>query len=155
MRLLKSLTFHNMNWSEVKIIQSCLTLCDPMDYIVHGILQARILEWVAFPFSRESSQPRDQTQVSRTAGRFFTTWATRKAQGYWSGQPIPSLGELPNPGIKAGSPALQVDSLPAELPGKPRNGLRPRFIKPLIFIFSWIYSAFLVILKAFDGVREY
>ena len=44
-----------------------------------GILQARILEWVAFPFSRGSSQPRDQTQVSRTTGRFFTRWATREA----------------------------------------------------------------------------
>ena len=59
--------------------KSCLTLCDPMDYTVHGILQARILEWVAFPFSRGSSQPR----------------------------------------IKPRSPTLQVDSLPAELPGKP------------------------------------
>ena len=47
-------------------------------YIVHGILQARILEWVAFPFSRGSSQPRDQTQVSSIAGRFFTLWATRE-----------------------------------------------------------------------------
>ena len=43
---------------KVKVTQSCLTLCDPMDYIVHGILEARILEWVAFPFSRESSLPR-------------------------------------------------------------------------------------------------
>ena len=42
-----------------KVTQSCLTLCDPMDYTVHEILQARILEWVAFPFSKESSQPRD------------------------------------------------------------------------------------------------
>ena len=49
---------------KVKVVQSCLTLCDPMDYTVHGILQARILEWVAFPFSRGSSQPRDQSQVS-------------------------------------------------------------------------------------------
>ena len=46
----------------------------------HGIIQARILEWVAFPFSRESSQPRGQTQVSHIAGRFFTSWATREAQ---------------------------------------------------------------------------
>ena len=60
---------------KVKVSQSCLTLCDPMDYVVHGILQARILEWVADPFSRGSSQPR--------------------------------------------SPALQADSLPAKLPGKP------------------------------------
>ena len=44
---------------KVKVTQPCLTLCDPMDYTVHGILQARILEWVAFPFSRGSSQPRD------------------------------------------------------------------------------------------------
>ena len=59
---------------KVKVTQSCLTLCHPMDYTVHEILQARILEWVAFPFS----------------------------------------GDLPNPGIKPRSPALQVDSLPAE-----------------------------------------
>ena len=50
-----------------------------------GILQARILEWVAIPSSRVSSQPRGQTQVSHIAGRFFTVWATREAQGYWSG----------------------------------------------------------------------
>ena len=61
---------------KVKVAQSCLTLCNPMDYTVHGILQARILEWVAFPFSRGSSQPRDRNQVSRIAGRFFTSWAT-------------------------------------------------------------------------------
>ena len=61
----------NINWYshywiqyvKMKVAQSCLTLCDPMDCRVHGILQARILEWVAFPFSRESSQLRDQTQV--------------------------------------------------------------------------------------------
>ena len=65
---------------EVKVAQPCLTLCDPMDSSsVHGILQARILEWLAFPFSRGSSQPRDQTQVSHIAGRFFTSWATREA----------------------------------------------------------------------------
>ena len=60
--------------------ESCPTLCDPTDCIVHGILQARILEWVAFPFSRGSSQPRDRTQVSRIAAWFFTSWATREAQ---------------------------------------------------------------------------
>ena len=68
--------FHIYIWSEMKVIQSHPTLCDPMDYTAHGILQARILEWVAFPFSRGSSQPRDQTQVSSIAGRFFTCWAT-------------------------------------------------------------------------------
>ena len=51
----------------------------------HGILQARMVEWVAMPSSMESSQPRDQTQVSQIIGRFFTVWATRKTQEYWSG----------------------------------------------------------------------
>ena len=59
--------------------------CDPMDYSlpgssVRGILQARILEWVAFPFSKGSSQPSDWTQVFHFAGRFFTIWATREAR---------------------------------------------------------------------------
>ena len=73
-----SLTSHSLplklaNWVKVKVVQSYPTLCNPMDYTVHGILQARILEWVAFPFSRVSSQPRDQTQVSLIAGRFFAS----------------------------------------------------------------------------------
>ena len=49
---------------KVKVAQSRPILCDPVDYTIHGILQARILEWVAVPFSRGSSQPRDRTQVS-------------------------------------------------------------------------------------------
>ena len=65
----------------MKVAQSCPTLCDLMDYTVHGILQPRILEWVAFP----------------------------------------SPGDLPNPGIKPRTPALQADSLPAEPQGKPKN----------------------------------
>ena len=64
------------------VAQLCLILCDPMDFSqqdsVHGILQARILEWVAILFSRGSSLPRDQTHVSCIAGRFFTIWATRE-----------------------------------------------------------------------------
>ena len=124
---------------------------------VHGILQARILEWVAMPSSRDleakgsnpglpqcrqilyclshqgspilewvakpsskgSSQPRDRTQVSCIAGGFFTIWATRQVHEYQSGYPVSSPGDLTNPGTKAGPPALQVDTLPAELPGKP------------------------------------
>ena len=54
------------------------TLCDPIDYTVHGSLQARILDWVAVPFSRGSSQPGGRTRVSRIAGRFFTSGATRE-----------------------------------------------------------------------------
>ena len=76
------------------------------------------MEWVAFPFSRGSSQPRDRTRISCIAGWFFTSWATREVQEYWSGQPIPPPEDLPDPGIEPGSPALQVDSLPTELSGK-------------------------------------
>ena len=61
--------------TKVKVSQWCPALCNPTDYTVHGILQARILEWVALPFSRGSSQPRDWTQVSHTADEFFTSWA--------------------------------------------------------------------------------
>ena len=70
---------------KVKVAHLCPTLCEPMDYTVHVILQARTLEWLAFPFSRGSSQLRDQTQVSCIVGGFFTSWATREAQVYWSG----------------------------------------------------------------------
>ena len=64
---------------------SCVQLCDPMDCSlpgssVHGILQARILEWVAISFSRGSSRPRDQTWVSSIAGGIFIIWATRDTQ---------------------------------------------------------------------------
>ena len=67
---------------EVKVTQSCPTLCDPVDCslpgsFVHGILQVRILKWVVTPFSRGSSQHRDRTQISHIAGGFFTIWATK------------------------------------------------------------------------------
>ena len=69
--------------SESEVAQSCPTLCNPMDCSlpgssVHGIFQARVLEWVAISFSRGSSRPRDWTQVSRIVGRHFTIWATRE-----------------------------------------------------------------------------
>ena len=68
---------------ESEVAQSCLTLCNPMDCSlpgssIHGIFQARILEWFDISFSRGSSQPGDRTQVSFIAGRYFTIWATRK-----------------------------------------------------------------------------
>ena len=67
-----------------EVTQSCPTLCDPIDgslpgSSVHGIFQARVLEWVAISFSREFSQPRDQTRVSHTVSRRFTVWTTREA----------------------------------------------------------------------------
>ena len=69
--------------SESEVAQLCPTLCDSVDCSppgssVHGILQARILEWVAISFARGSSQPRDQTQVSCIAGRRFILWATKE-----------------------------------------------------------------------------
>ena len=74
--------------SESAVAQSCPTLCDPVDCSppgssVHGILQARILEWVAISYSRGSSQPRDWTQVSCIAGRRFNLWGTREALHSW------------------------------------------------------------------------
>ena len=67
--------------SESEVVQSCPTLCNPMDCSpagssVHGILQARILEWVAISFSRGSSQPRDRTRISCIEGRCFNLWPT-------------------------------------------------------------------------------
>ena len=125
--------------------------CDPMGWClpgasVHGILQARILEWVIIAFSRGSSWPRDWTRVSHNAGRFFTVWVTNAGlsssvmsnslrphglqptrflcpwgfsrQEYWSELPCPPPGDLPIPGIEPTSPALRVDSLQTEPPGK-------------------------------------
>ena len=68
---------------DIEVAQSCLTLCDPMDCslpgsFLHGIFQARVLEWVAISFSRRSSQPRDWTRVSHIVGKRFTIWATRQ-----------------------------------------------------------------------------
>ena len=79
---------------KVKVAQLCPAFCNRMDYTIHGALQARILEWVAFPFSRGSSQPRDQTQVSHIAGRFFTSWATREAHIGHSRDANPNHSEI-------------------------------------------------------------
>ena len=91
---------------KVRVSQSCPTL-NPTDYTIHGILQARILEWVAFPFSRGSSQLSERTQVSRIAGGLFTSWATGepKNPGVVS---LPSPADLPDPGIQLRSPAGRV-----------------------------------------------
>ena len=75
-----------LNGSEVKwkLLSRVQLFVTPWT-VVREILQARILEWIVFPFSRESSQPRDWTQVSHIADRFFISWSARKAQEYWSG----------------------------------------------------------------------
>ena len=87
---------------KVKVTQARPALCNPMDHTICGILQARILEWVAFPFSRGSSQPRGQNQISSIADRFFYQLSHREAQEYWSGQPFPSPVDIPDPGIEPG-----------------------------------------------------
>ena len=79
-----SFSYGLLKWGEVA--QSCPTLCDSMDcslqgFSVHGIFQARILEWVAISFPRGASRPRDRTRVSCIVGRCFTIWATREAPG--------------------------------------------------------------------------
>ena len=119
---------------KVKVAQLYLSLCDPVDYRAHGILQARMLEWVAFPFSRGSSQPKirvfvtlvcvfsrsvvsDSQLVDCSLPGSSVVGVSR--QEYWSGLPFPSPGDLPHPGIKPRSPALQSDSLMTELRGKP------------------------------------
>ena len=75
--------FHYESESESHSVVS--NSLQPIDYTVHGILQARKLGWVVFTFSRGFSQPRNRTQVSCVAGRFFTSYTTREAQEYWSG----------------------------------------------------------------------
>ena len=127
------------NYCEVLVAQACPTLCNPMDYSppgssVHGILQARKLKWIAMPSSRGSSQPRDWTRVSCPARRFFNVWATRKAHEYWNRLPCPPPEDLPNPGIEWGSPALQADSLPAELPGTPKLCVKEYSLSPQVFV---------------------
>ena len=112
----------------MKVAQLCLALCDPMDCTVHGIFQARILEWVAFPFSFPfpslfvcsvlSDSLRPLWTVARQA--LLSMGFTR--QEHWSGLPFPPPGDLPDPGIEPRSPALQADSFTTEPPGNPKLG---------------------------------
>ena len=93
---------HN-KWSEVS--QSCLTLCGPIDCSlpcssIHGIFQARVLEWIAISFSRGPSRPRDRTQVSCIVGRCFTIWTTRKVLYYIINLVIRHFSTWINPEIK-------------------------------------------------------
>ena len=97
--------------------QSRLALCDPMDYMVHGILQARVLQWVAFPLSRGSSQPRPPTLWTNSS----PTEPQGKPKNAGVGRVAFPSGALPDPGIELGSPALQADSLPTEISGKPTH----------------------------------
>ena len=120
---------------KVKVIQSCPTLCDPL-----GILQARILAWVAFPFSRGFSQPRDGTQVSHIAGGFFTSWVTREAH---LGIKIKSLKFFLFTALKvkvlvAQSCSTLCDLMDCHLPGFSVHGiLQARILVWVAISFSW------------------
>ena len=120
--------FHRTAAAAAKSLQSCLTLCDPIDSsppgsAIPGILQARTLEWVAISFNAWKWKVKVKS-LSRVATPWTAAYQAPPSVGfsrqeYWSGLPSPSPGDLPNPGIKPRFPALQVDSLPAELSGKP------------------------------------
>ena len=124
-------TYWMCNPKCVKVAQSCPTLCNPMDCSlprssVHGILQTRILQWVAVPFSRGSSQPTDQTQISHIAGRFFTSWATGKPE-----KMLPYLLTIPD-GVESNTcPSALWCSVPRakRLPGRDMVGRKIRSLK--------------------------
>ena len=113
---------------EVKVAQLCPTLCDPMncslpDSSVHGILQARILEWVAIPFFKGSFQPRGWTHVARIEGRFFTIWATDQIR---SDQYLSRVRLFATPWIAACQASLSITNsrstgMPLKLPGRSPN----------------------------------
>ena len=106
---------------------SCVQLfATPWTYTVHGILRARILEWVAIPFSRGSSQPRDRTQVSCTAGRFFTSWATSKSKDTGVGSHSLLQGIFQAQGWNPGLPHCRRILYQLSQRGSPRErGTRP------------------------------
>ena len=115
---------------KVKVTQSCLTLYNTMDCIlpgfsVHGILQAKILEWVAYSFSRGSSHPgmEPRSPALQVHSLLSEPPGQPKNTGV-SSLSLPSLEDLPDREIELGSPALHVDSLPAQLPGKPQRNVR-------------------------------
>ena len=101
---------------EVKVAQSCPTLCNPMDYTVHGSLQARILEGVAFLSPGDLPNPGFEPGSPALEADSLLSEPQGKLKIL---TPIPSPGDLPCPGMDPGFPTLQADSLPAEPPGKP------------------------------------
>ena len=102
-----------------KSLQLCLILCDPMDYTVHGILQARILEWVAVPFSRDLPNPGIQPRSPTLQADSLPTEPPGKPKNTGVGNLSLLQQIFPDPGIEPGSPALQANSLPTELLGSP------------------------------------
>ena len=99
---------------KVKVSQSCPTLCNPMDYADHEILQARILEWVAVPSSRGSSQPGIEPRSPALQAVSLPAEPPGKPRDTGVGSLSLLQQIFPNLGIKPGSPVLQVDSLPTD-----------------------------------------
>ena len=114
----------------IKVIQSCPTLCDHMDYTVHGILQARILEWWPFPSPGDLPNPGSNPGLPHCSQILYPLSHKESPRILeWIAYPFSS--DLSDPGIILGSPALQVDSLPTELSRKPGLTKRPKiFSKP-------------------------
>ena len=136
------------------VTQSCPTLCDPvgcspLGSSVHGDSPGKNTG-VGYHALLQGIFLAQGTQVSYFASRFFTIWATREAQEYWSRQPIPSPEDLPDPEINPGSLALQADSLPAELSGKPHFPNRMKHISAESGI--WLPRVAMSTSKKFTGV---
>ena len=108
--------------------ESRSVVSNPMDYTVYGTLQARMLEWVAFPFSRGSSQPRDWTQVSLIADRFFTSWTTRETLENWSGLAILSPVIFPTQELNQGFLHCRRTLKQLSYEGSPRFAAKERVI---------------------------
>ena len=109
-------------------------LCDPPDSSVHGILQARIVEWVAMPSSRGSSQPRDWIWVSCTAGGFFTIWATRQALFQYHSN-LSSSGE--KGAVIMGEPAIKLQEREEERGRETRRAWCHLFPPPTVTTSRW------------------
>ena len=123
--------------SESEVAQSCPTLSDPMDCSlpgssIHGIFQARVLEWGAIPFSDHNLCGRHNKVKSLSRVRLCDPWTVAhqappsmgfSRQENWSWLPFPSPGDLPDPGIEPRSPAFQADALTSEPPGKPMEDM--------------------------------
>ena len=127
---------------KVKVTQSCPTFCDLMDYADHGILQTRILEWVAFPFSGGSSQSRDWTQVSHIAGGFFTTDPQGKPKDIGVGSLFLLQWIFPTQGLNPGLPHCR------SCKGSPRGMTQYKWLK---WKWTWAQSRWWGVVGIFES----
>ena len=142
-------TYHKRH-CEVKVAQLCLTLCDPMDYTVHAVLQARMLEWVAFPFSRGSSHPRDWTQVSRIGAGFFMSEPRGKPKTNLVGSLCLLQQIFPIQESNQGLLYCRQIFYPLSYQGSPQKALK-LLVKTRSFLFSTSPPSFIVCWYFDDG----